>query len=202
MSEILKVADALVADKDAIRDGWLDAIPFSDLDRKNVDNYCKAIRAIADHAASGSIAVDVGVHLGISTAILAQHSNISRVIAIDPYVPYDQAPNFEYSHDVARELFEAHVMRPLGNVTLIRKTSHEAAAEIVDGCAGLVMIDGDHRYEFVKQDIVDFLPKLVPGGVIAGHDYCDQWGAKRACDEMFGGPENMELFPSAHWRRK
>jgi hypothetical protein len=34
-----------------------------------------------------------------------------------------------------------------------------------------ILIDGDHSYEGVSQDIVDFYPLLSPGGIIMFHDY-------------------------------
>ena len=35
----------------------------------------------------------------------------------------------------------------------------------------LILIDGDHSYEGVSQDIVDFYPLLSPGGIMMFHDY-------------------------------
>src|SRR6202043_3903805 len=34
----------------------------------------------------------------------------------------------------------------------------------------LLWIDGDHSYEGAKKDLDGFLPRLVPGGVVAFHD--------------------------------
>jgi len=56
-----------------------------------------------------------------------------------------------------------------------------------------VFVDGDHHYQSVKADIVNWAPKIVPGGVIAFHDYAPTAknlkrrphlaGVKRAVDE-------------------
>lgn len=56
-----------------------------------------------------------------------------------------------------------------------------------------VFVDGDHRYPSVKADIANWVPKIVPGGVIAFHDYAPTAknlkrrphlaGVKRAVDE-------------------
>jgi len=35
----------------------------------------------------------------------------------------------------------------------------------------LLFIDGDHRYATVKADIANWVSKIVPGGVVAFHDY-------------------------------
>jgi len=40
-----------------------------------------------------------------------------------------------------------------------------------EGPVHFIFIDGDHRYKAVKADIANWVPKIVPGGVIAFHDY-------------------------------
>lgn len=37
-----------------------------------------------------------------------------------------------------------------------------------------MLIDGDHSYEAVRQDILDYYPMLAPGGIIMFHDYLPQ----------------------------
>ena len=49
------------------------------------------------------------------------------------------------------------------------------------------MIDGDHAYERVLADIDVYLPLIRPGGVLAGHDYGDEYpGVAQAVDELLG----------------
>ena len=73
--------------------------------------------------------------------------------------------------------------------TILRMTSIEAiqhTPEQVD----LVFIDANHEYGHVKQDILSWLPKVRPGGILAGHDYDPRIpmfsGVKQAVDEIFG----------------
>ena len=50
-----------------------------------------------------------------------------------------------------------------------------------------LFIDADHTYEGCKQDILDWMPFVRPGGVICGHDYIDMFpGVKRAVHETLG----------------
>lgn len=54
---------------------------------------------------------------------------------------------------------------------LIRKPSLVAADDFADGSLDFVFIDGAHNFTSVRDDIRAWLPKVKPGGVLAGHDY-------------------------------
>jgi len=42
---------------------------------------------------------------------------------------------------------------------------------VEDASLDFCFIDGDHRYEAVKEDIIAWTPKLRKGGILSGHDY-------------------------------
>lgn len=73
-------------------------------------------------------------------------------------------------------------------ITPVRKPSTEAALTFDDGSVDIVFIDACHEYQSVKADIAAWLPKVRPGGIIAGHDY--RWRGddpvKKAVHEAFG----------------
>jgi hypothetical protein len=54
---------------------------------------------------------------------------------------------------------------------LLEMPSLEAAAQLPDASLDFVFIDGSHDHESVIADIRAWLPKVKPGGVLAGHDY-------------------------------
>lgn len=54
---------------------------------------------------------------------------------------------------------------------MIRATSEVAADMFADGSLDFVYIDANHAYDFVKQDIALWYPKVKEGGYLGGHDY-------------------------------
>jgi len=77
---------------------------------------------------------------------------------------------------------------------LMRMNTEEAHKFIADHSLGFVYIDAQHRYENVRDDIKNWLPKVKKGGVIAGHDY-NPWG-----DPSRGGVAKAvdQRFPSVN----
>jgi len=53
----------------------------------------------------------------------------------------------------------------------IRKSSINAVNEFENSSLDFVFLDGDHSYDSVTTDISIWLPKIKPGGILAGHDY-------------------------------
>lgn len=65
-------------------------------------------------------------------------------------------------------------------------TSENSSLLIPDKSLDLVFIDANHDYDFIKQDIELWLPKVKDGGIISGHDFCDKHeGVKQAVREKF-----------------
>jgi len=62
------------------------------------------------------------------------------------------------------------------------------AAEYVDSeSLDFVIIDADHRYEYVKKDVRHWHDKVRVGGLVSGHDYGRKprvWGVREAVDEF------------------
>ena len=75
-----------------------------------------------------------------------------------------------------------HVINP------VKMASVEASKLYGDESLFFVYIDGNHTYDFVKEDIIHWLPKVKKGGYIGGHDIDNpEWpGVRQAVNEMFG----------------
>lgn len=59
------------------------------------------------------------------------------------------------------------------NAHFLRMNSIDAASFIKDGSLDLVFIDAVHLREYVKEDILTWLPKLRKGGMISGDDWIE-----------------------------
>ena len=70
--------------------------------------------------------------------------------------------------------------------------SNIASQGYPDNSFDFVYIDADHYYDSVKEDINLWYPKVVPGGILSGHDYDGRgdnmkrkpFGVKKAVDEF------------------
>lgn len=78
---------------------------------------------------------------------------------------------------------------------VLRMVSLEAAELARDDYYDFVYIDSIHTYEYCKQEIAAWLPKIKPGGMIAGDDYVKEHNAvSRAVDEAFGPQPNNRTW--------
>ena len=94
-----------------------------------------------------------------------------------------------------------------GRVTVVRRRSLQAAAEIEDGSLDWVYIDGDHSYEGVSADLAAWFPKVRAGGFLAGDDYGEEgsWfgaGVTRAVDEFRERCAGLEVIGTQFVLRK
>ena len=69
------------------------------------------------------------------------------------------------------------VLNLLGNSVIhLPMFSHEASRQLSSLFSatqppGFILVDGDHTYQGVRQDIIDYYPLLAPGGTMLFHDY-------------------------------
>jgi SAM-dependent methyltransferase len=85
-----------------------------------------------------------------------------------------------------------------GGVVMHRETSAIAGADFPDRFFDWVYIDGNHSYEFVRQDLELYWRKLKPGGYIVCDDYHHpgfwQDGVTRAVDEFIAIGRARRIF--------
>lgn len=70
-------------------------------------------------------------------------------------------------------------------VIYLKGLSVDMASRVPDDQLGLLYLDADHSYAGVKSDLNAWYEKVIPGGIIAGHDYLNpSYGVKDAIQEF------------------
>jgi predicted O-methyltransferase YrrM len=124
----------------------------------------------ARQSRSGRVA-EIGSHKGRSTIALAMGVMArggGSVVAVDPF---DDEIDGE-SGDFRLQQFQENLIRAgvAEYVVLRRKRSHEIADNIPGCSLDVLFVDGSHEYEDVVQDVDDWLPKMVDGGLMVFND--------------------------------
>jgi hypothetical protein len=154
------------------------------------DNIYTAMVTAAD---DGAHFVEVGAWKGKSSAYMAvEIVNSNKKIQFDCVDVWEGTePVYNQDYYVQKnQLYEHFIdnMKPVeGFYTPVKKTSIDAAADYQDESLEFVFIDAEHTYNACAADIKAWLPKVKPGGILAGHDYSTSDGVRQAVDELLPG---------------
>jgi hypothetical protein len=149
--------------------------------------------------------LEIGVRDGdYASQMLTKWKGCTHYILVDPWEAiqdgsYKDGANVDAGHhDQKYSFVKKNVVenpKYCGKVSMLRMFSSKAAPLIPDNSLAFVYVDGNHWYDFVKNDIHDFWAKLAPGGMMAGHDFTNHYekGVKRAVIE-FTKAHGLKLF--------
>ena len=145
--------------------------------------------------------VELGTHRGDSYCAVCQAVDTlgiaCRCHAVDRWKGDAQA-GF-YNDDVLDELKRYHDARYGPFSTLIQKSFNDAVMDFPDGSIDLLHVDGFHRYEVVKHDVMTWLPKMSARGVMLIHDTQvteGDFGVWKLWEELSNGYETFEFIHS------
>jgi hypothetical protein len=135
---------------------------------------------------------EIGVYRGATSKLFRFLFPKAKLYLIDPweiysaYLEKEAGPISTDEHKMEEVYGEVkkHFRRDK-KCKIIRKMSSEAVKNVPDEL-DLVFIDGNHSYEYVKEDIKLWLPKVRAGGILSGHDYDHKLfpGVVKAVDEL------------------
>ena len=138
------------------------------------------------------LGVEVGVWKGDTSAKLLAYFENLTMIGVDPYSDFsgyaerDKIPMSLIGEGIDHKLwlptktrgdmmFESVTKKMKAEFgerfSLLRMPSADGAFEIKDASLDFIYIDGNHCYDFVKQDIALWWPKVKAGGVMIGDDF-------------------------------
>jgi predicted O-methyltransferase YrrM len=139
-------------------------------------SYEYVYKDIVEQADDDSLFVEIGSYKGMSTAFMAvEIINSGKNIRFECIDPMEMGVgSWTCNEDEQQGYTEADFNERLASVKgyykLHKMSSNDAVNSFEDGSIDFLMIDGDHSYEAVKQDIENYLPKMRSGGLIVGDD--------------------------------
>jgi len=158
-------------------------LPFArTLNRKVKGHFSersKLLRALPRNA----VGAEIGVHLGYFSEKIIEVSEPVKLYLIDPW-KYESGDDYEQAwyggasegeneldqrYESVKTRFSGNISN--GQVEVIRKSSAEALIGLEDASLDFVYIDGNHLYDYVKQDLELSFQKVKAGGLITGDDY-------------------------------
>ncbi len=89
----------------------------------------------------------------------------------------------------------------LGKVQIYQGTTRQAADNFLDESVDILLVDADHEFEGVLEDLTNYLHTVREDGFILCHDYAENdywWGVKLACDRMV--EDGKMIFHSTYER--
>lgn len=144
--------------------------------------------------------VEVGSWLGKSACFMAveilNSGKAINFVCVDPWE--DGGPDLRdtpYYQKLAHPVYDTFLdnIKPVRHViTPLRMNSVRGAQQFADGEIDFLMLDGDHSYTAVCEDLAAWMPKMKKGSVIAGDDYLWE-GVQQAVDEAFGAKVNAVI---------
>jgi hypothetical protein len=141
------------------------------------------------------IYVEIGMAYGWHMESMAKKFPEVSCIGVDPYIPYDRSDAFcDFVCTIEPSVSDVEnfnyfceavnlTLKQYPNFKHIRKNSVDALEDFDDNSIDLLFIDGDHRYECVKNECEKWWSKIKSGGIMCGDDY-NQSDVKRAVDEF------------------
>ena len=133
--------------------------------------------------------VEIGTLFGFTAKAVAQRTGV-RVVAVDNFCWNPFGLTSEEHERFTRKVIEGCA------VELVRDDAKRFLAAIgepggtVDAESALVFLDGDHRYEAVKEELEILKAKGVRH--VAGHDFGNpNFGVTRAVREVVGEPDEV-----------
>lgn len=136
----------------------------------------------------------VGSELGVAEGNFSRDllsEGMEKLYSVDAWATLegrgDGANSQEWHDENFRKTMEKLI--PFGDKSVIlRGLTSEMANKVPDSSLGLLYLDAAHWYEDVIRDLQVWAPKVVDGGIIAGHDYLAfQYGVNSAVKDFFSG---------------
>ncbi len=138
------------------------------------------------------IGAEIGTGKGNTALHLLRRNPKLHLVEIAYYPNLPNSPKDD--NQEGKERWWYKVKKHKHRMTVIPLPSRKAIKEVKDGSLDFIFIDADHSYKECLWDIIHWIPKVRPGGLVSGHDFQSIFpGVKKAVREVFGN--NFEVTP-------
>ena len=114
---------------------------------------------------------EIGVEKGKFSTRLCKKIPGLKLYSIDPYARYKGYGEHASQSKMDSFYVTAQERTAKYDCEIIRKFSMDVVKDFEDESLDFVYIDGNHDFQNVTNDIVEWEKKVRIGGIIAGHDY-------------------------------
>jgi len=140
-----------------------------------------------DMIPEGAVCLEIGVWMGAFTKQIIRKSNPTELHLVDPWLFRDGMKKYFDDQDDLEKVYEGICERfeKRPNIFIHRCTSDEAASGFLDNYFDWIYIDGDHSFEGVYSDLINYYPKVKKSGLVIGDDYGGKSkGVKKAVEKF------------------
>jgi hypothetical protein len=124
------------------------------------------------------IGAEIGVWRGENALSILQNSDMYLLYLIDPYESYNEYNKneiAEHQNMVLNEAYAKNLLKPHKDDIVWVKQRAAGAHNYIPNDLDFVYIDGNHKKEFVEEELALYYPKVRKGGIVAGHDFHYTW---------------------------
>ena len=160
--------------------------------------YDTRIQMIEALVPKGSVVAEIGIFQGVFSRSLYETLSPRQLFLLDLFSGGGYSGDHDGNHVVYADLEQSYMNmisysfdKPA--IRLVKGDSSTLLKQFPDDAFDMIYIDGDHRYEGCKKDLLEAYKKVKSGGYICGHDYemnmekaqtVYEFGVKQAVDEF------------------
>lgn len=185
----------------------------SDIGKAGILPYCVKTRRNGRSTLSAvmgdlgfAVGIEIGTRDGISAEVFCRSMAGLKLTCIDPYTAYGEVTQ---QRKLDRSYAEAQTRLAKYGVEMLRTASREAVGRFANESVDFVHIDGDHSFDEVVVDLIEYARKVRKGGLVILHDYfrhtcggvMDAVDAYTRCHGIDPWYVTFDVDPTAFWQR-
>jgi len=115
---------------------------------------------------------EIGVAEGNYSEVLLKANPECELLLVDPWHAYSGNPQgkSDQKHSFAWNETKRKIT-PYSNARMIEQMSMDAVRTVSENRLDFVYIDGNHSFDFVMQDLIEWSKRVRSGGIVSGDDY-------------------------------